>query len=409
MLHMCLNIGFESSMEKYEIFMWPVKLFSKTFGIFSINMIFNDFHWIVSVFLLLSCLICIIIPPRIICQMDKWCSELSTILTGVCIKVVAVTAFFSRIGAIYKGKIKFAKYKAAIDAFELYTLTLPDETRRFNNFCLALFYSYLVVILPVYVVRLCYIYLDDQYTFKATLMVYYLFTYMQNLGMCCMEFHFIVQCYNLYIKFYGINEQLCQFKTNTEAGYTYDTYKAYPFECTVCSHDPRPGNSTSSRELLFHWIETLRIKHWLVRDAVVKLNDLFGIQLGLSMIMLGLKILFYVYNEIFYHFKPQIFVYVWLLQYSLRIVMITVMADKASVQGTKTKTLITEINNQFLDSVIIEELQIFLNQISSCPIEFTIYDFFTVKTRLIATVIAAGSSCLVILAQFHPRNVNSIY
>lgn len=324
--------------------MLPVKLFWKAFGIFSTDMVFNDFYRITSAVLLSTCFMCIFTPPRIICEMDKWCSEFSTVLKVVCINVVAVTTLLSRIAMIYNGKVKFLKYKAVIDAFESYTPTSPDEKRRSDVFCLALFYSYLALTLPVYMVRLGYIYVDDHFTSKATLIVYFLFTHVQNFGICCMESHFVLQCYNLYMKFHGINQQLCQLKTDTEAGYTYDVHhKSYPFDCAVWSHDLKPENSSCSAEMVFHWVQTLRIKHWLIRDAVVKLNDLFEFQLGLSMVMLGLKILFYVYNEIFYHFKPHIFIYVWLFQFSLRIVMITVMADKVTVQVGITNLIIASL------------------------------------------------------------------
>jgi len=79
-------------------------------------------------------------------------------------------------------------------------------------------------------------------------------------------------------------------------------------------------------------------------------------------------------------------------------------------QALKSKILITDINNRYLDNNTKEEvnlfiqimifiyynlksciyfhwqLQLFLNQISSCTIEFTACDFFTLNTHLITSV-----------------------
>eukprot|EP00102_Acyrthosiphon_pisum_P022150 XP_016659360.1 PREDICTED: uncharacterized protein LOC103309266 [Acyrthosiphon pisum] len=67
----------------------------------------------------------------------------------------------------------------------------------------------------------------------------------------------------------------------------------------------------------------------------------------------------------------------------------------------KSKILITDISNRYLDKNTKEEIQLFLNQMCSCAIEFTACDFFTLNNHLITSAIAAATTYLVILLQFN--------
>ncbi|XP_026813287.1 putative gustatory receptor 28b isoform X2 [Rhopalosiphum maidis] len=152
------------------------------------------------------------------------------------------------------------------------------------------------------------------------------------------------------------------------------------------------------------FLENLKAKHKLVCQAVKNLNNMFGIHLGLSSCALCLYTLFDLYyhmQAIWKHSKYKILVYCWIIQYFVRFLLITVLAHLTTKQALKSKILITDINNRYLDNNTKEELQLFLNQISSCSIEFTACDFFTLNTHLITSAIAAGTTYLVILLQFN--------
>nr|ALV87613.1 gustatory receptor 4 [Drosicha corpulenta] len=70
-------------------------------------------------------------------------------------------------------------------------------------------------------------------------------------------------------------------------------------------------------------------------------------------------------------------------------------------QGVKTRYTVSALNNRFLDPNTKEELMLFSNYIANTKIEFTACDFFTLNTHLITSAIAAGTTYLVILVQFH--------
>ncbi|XP_050535005.1 gustatory and odorant receptor 22-like, partial [Daktulosphaira vitifoliae] len=151
-------------------------------------------------------------------------------------------------------------------------------------------------------------------------------------------------------------------------------------------------------------IERLRIRHQFIRTAVSNLNNLYSVQLGLSICVLCAMMLFDIYSETFREndtSKSFIFVYGWSIQYSFRFVTIVLIAHVTTKQAHKTKTILADLNNRYLDNITKEEIQLFLNQISNNSMELTACDFFTLNTRLITSTIAAGTTYLIILFQFH--------
>ncbi|XP_015369092.1 PREDICTED: gustatory receptor for sugar taste 43a-like [Diuraphis noxia] len=229
--------------------------------------------------------------------------------------------------------------------------------------------------------------------------------------MYCIEAHFTVLCYIVYQKIVGINNDLMALKINTIVR------NKYPFVSLTGEKYGKTNSTIEYNREVFHSLiagypmidvlEILKAKHKLVSQAVKNLNNTFGIHLGLSLCALCLYALFDVYyhlQAVWKHSKYKILVYGWILQYFVRFLLITVLAHLTTKQALKSKILITDIDNRYLDNNTKEELQIFLNQISSCTIEFTACDFFTLNTHLITSAIAAGTTYLVILLQFNSSN-----
>lgn len=79
-------------------------------------------------------------------------------------------------------------------------------------------------------------------------------------------------------------------------------------------------------------VELLRIKHWLTRQALELINELFGMQMGLSVILLWVMAVFDVYYEIYRNSPTKILVFGWLLQYSFRLFMIILFAHHTTKQ-----------------------------------------------------------------------------
>lgn len=79
-------------------------------------------------------------------------------------------------------------------------------------------------------------------------------------------------------------------------------------------------------------VEILRIKHWLIRQLADTLNNLFGVHMGLSVFYLWAVMLFDMYYKMFDKNPSETLVYAWLLQYSLRLLMIILMAHYTTKQ-----------------------------------------------------------------------------
>ncbi|KAL5234061.1 hypothetical protein ACI65C_001471 [Semiaphis heraclei] len=322
-----------------------------------ISVAHNNWQKIYSMLLIMSCVYVFYTTPQIVCILEGNCDDsLSTFVKGMFARLVALTCMISRCVIFVKGKTQLA-------------------------ICILL-------TVPVNVCRLWILYDVAKQTVPFVALVY-----VQNFSMYCIEAHFTVLCYILYQKIVGINNDLMALKVDTIVR------NKYPF---VSLTGEKYGKNNSTNEYnreVFHsliagypmidFLENLKAKHKLVSQAVKNLNNTFGIHLGLSLCALCLYTLFDLYyhlQAVWKHSKYKILVYGWILQYFVRFLFITVLAHVTTKQALKSKILLTDINNRYLDNNTKEELQLFLNQISSCTIEFTACDFFTLNTHLITSV-----------------------
>ncbi|VVC31514.1 7TM chemoreceptor [Cinara cedri] len=391
-------------------------------GIFTVDLSYKKFQCIWSVLLMATCVYNFSVATQILCKMDQWCTIFSTPMVAMYDWVLACTTLLSRITIMVQSKRNFVKYKATVKAFEVYSPTSPAQLKNYELFSLSVVLLCLTVILPANVTRLYYLYYYETRKDRA-LVIYYIFLYMQNLSMCCVETQFVSQCFAVYTKFREINGDLKELKDENNVG-----RGKYPFTMAVVSETPPRakvvGKGVACTSLQGHvcgydmgfyksWfnghpmanaVELLRIRHWLIRHAVETLNGFFGIHMGLSVFVLCVMALLDIYYEIFHDSPSKLLVFGWLLQYSLRIFMIILVAHCTTKQAMKTKSLIALTDNQTLDNNTKEELRLFLNQIDSSSIEFTVYDFFTLNTQVIKSAIAAGTTYLVILMELHTYN-----
>ncbi|XP_050430688.1 gustatory receptor for sugar taste 43a-like [Adelges cooleyi] len=231
---------------------------------------------------------------------------------------------------------------------------------------------------------------------------------------CCLEMHFFILCYIIYQKIQLINVDLTMLRVDT------NITNNYPFLLPSGDRYVKLNivNSFNYSGFKFNgmskacFVRYLRIKYQLTVEAVKNLNDVFGIQLGLFLCTLWLMTSLTMYYDLTRgeHSSydnitiSKIILYGWVLQYTTRFILITLIAHTTTKEACKTKVLITDINNRFLDPGTKEELQLFFNQISSNSMEFTACDFFTLNTHLITSAIAAGTTYLVILLQFNSSN-----
>ncbi|XP_050519914.1 gustatory receptor 68a-like [Daktulosphaira vitifoliae] len=206
----------------------------------------------------------------------------------------------------------------------------------------------------------------------------------------------------LHSRFEAINEQLSAIASNwnfkNEALFKKKTCRAFLSELSY-------GHKLSDS------IEMYRYCYGQFCDMIDLINSIYQIHLLGTISSCFLKILFNIYFAIFGYVtrvnnSPNkrdklIGSILWCIYYSLRFLTIVWVSDTTTKQAVATKTLITDINNRYLDRSTKEELRLFLSQITSRAIEFTAYDFFSLNTHLITSAIAAGTTYLVILIQIH--------
>lgn len=153
--------------------------------------------------------------------------------------------------------------------------------------------------------------------------------YLHNWRICSTEIHFVVHCIGLYQKFQSINEEIITLKLKTILKNKYlDVLQSGGLSNnnTLVNLETH-GVFTSILIInkLANHVELLRMKHKFVRGIVVELNDLYSIQLGLSIYLLFIMTLFDIYGELSVEFnvtKTYALLYGWLLQYLFRFCVI---------------------------------------------------------------------------------------
>ncbi|KAL4148323.1 hypothetical protein QTP88_002592 [Uroleucon formosanum] len=360
-----------------------------------------------SMLLVVSSLYVFYATPQIVCILENNCdNSISNVIKGMFARLVALTCMISRCVIFLKGESQMVMYKKNVDDFHVFTPMTSSETDGLKKMSFWALLCCILLTVPVNVCRLWILYYIAKQTVPFVTLVY-----IQNFSMYCIETHFTVLCYILYQKIVGINNDLMAFKINTIVRNKYPfvslTGEKYGKNDSTIEYNQEVFHSLIAGYPMIDVLENLKAKHKLVSQAVKNLNNTFGIHLGLSLCALCLYTLFDLYYHlegIWNHSKYKFLVYAWILQYFVRFLFITVLAHITTKQALKSKILITDINNRYLDNNIKEELQLFLNQISSCTIEFTACDFFTLNTHLITSAIAAGTTYLVILLQFNSSN-----
>ncbi|XP_060854748.1 uncharacterized protein LOC132932403 [Rhopalosiphum padi] len=378
---------------------------------------------IYSVILFTTFIIIAIMTPYVTLEFDDWSTALSTSMSQLICITVNISSFISRIIVLYNVKYKkYQKYKTTLEGFEIYIPMNTVALKHIKYFSFTVIFLCLITILPINSLKLFYLF--HNHTNLILMTTYFFLYYVHNLSMAFTELHFAIQCFVVYTKYRDINEELIQI--NDEHNF-YNFNVRYPF---IASQMATPGKSddpTQPRVIIYekdfycskdkisplaNTIEVLRIKHWLIREAVNDLKYLFDFQISLSMICIITSTLLDIYTHGFYSnpyyslfnkpvFRSSILFCGWMLQYSFRFCIIVITAHTATKQAVKIKKYITEMNNRYLDLSTKEELHLFYNQLSICSPQFTVFKIFTINNGIITSAMAAGSTYILILVQIH--------
>ncbi|XP_060880572.1 uncharacterized protein LOC132952314 [Metopolophium dirhodum] len=345
-----------------------------------------------------------------ICSLSECKNPVKTEVLAMFSRSIAIACLLCRITIMYKSKSDFPDYVKKVEDYELYFPVNISQKRHIRFIAMAIISSYIVIILPINVLRIYLIYTNYG---KIHTMFFYTMMYVHNWSICTTEIHFIVRCVGLYQKFQSINEEMAALRLKTIAGNRFPVVlrqgerrghdnALFIGLDTLGSGSPLSVSSNGYQPA--DRVELLRMKHQFVRGTVVELNDLYGIQLGLSICLLFIMTLFDIYGEVSVESnvtKTHVLLYGWLLQYSFRFCVIVLTSHVTTTQAHRPKMIITDINNRYADNSTKKELELFLCQLSSRPVEFTICDLFTLNIRLITSALVAGTTYLILLLQFH--------
>lgn len=266
---------------------------------------------------IVACLFNIALSPYCMCVMESCHEHDLTVLVRVktvmpqtvavvCLVIQAKTMFHSANG-------EFREYE---DRAREYDACFPDRVGG-AYFVAFIVSAYVVTILPINAYRLYLIHRDVR---DHTVTAFFVLLYLQNLCTCSMEIHYLARCSRLYRRFCRINEDMSTLKLATVAANRYPSVLLQ----SVNGHDDdsRRRGTTSGTGPTAGDIELLRMRHQCVRDAVGDLNDLYGVQLLLSLCILCLMTVIDTYGEMFHKYSlaiSQAFLYVWLTHYSFRL------------------------------------------------------------------------------------------
>lgn len=315
---------------------WP-NLFWNTFSVTSVDLSFNKWQFVYSALIIITCIYNCYVTPTIVCLLEGNCdSSLSGVIKGLFLRVVASTCLISRFAIIIKGNDNLVQYKRNLEKFHIFTPMTHCEIKLLNKLSSQLVICCLLLTIPVNVLRMWSLFFRSNFA-----VISFMLMYVQNLSMYCIETHFTILCYVLYQKFVGINRDLTALKIDTVMRNKYPfisqtaTGERHGINRKTVEYNGEILNSLIAGNSMTNFVEELKIKHRLVREAVKNLNDLFGIPLGLSVCSLCLYAMF----DLYYHMigamnpsKSKILIYGWMLQYTVRFGTVTILSHLTTKQ-----------------------------------------------------------------------------
>lgn len=285
---------------------------------------------VISIILILSCVYNYIKSSYFMCKLEK-CSN---VIMALFPRTIAIACVISRIVVIYNSFSAIFKYDNKIEVYEHHFPVQADKTIYRYIFIAVIVFFCFILIIPINLYRLYLIYYNIQ---DNALIAFFCFMYLQNINICVTEIQFILYCFGLYQKFQSINEDMSVLRSKTIV------MNKYPL--ILKSDQPHSNHadsafnnysSSSMKECTFvNSIELLKMRHKFVSNSVADLNDLYNIQLTISLSTLLLMMLIDIYDVISMNFnstKSEIQLCVWLIQYSFRFCMILLITNATTRQ-----------------------------------------------------------------------------
>lgn len=280
-----------------------------------------------------------------ICIMETNCNKsfVSAHVKTIFPRTVAIVCLVSRMKILlHQIKNNYTLYGIKVDEYETYFPNGSGETRAYKTFVSLIVFAYALIVLPTNVTRVYLVY-SDLHGRDYTPAIWFILLYVQNWDLCSTEMQFVARCFGLCQKFRRINDDMTALRSETIFTNRYplvlqlqsvtkrgcsDRERNDSYDVTLSPHRI-VASTTASR------IELLRMRHQFVRDVFRDLNDLYGVQLALSLCALFLMTLTVSYGEYFRKYSRSWYsslFYVWLLQFFFRFCSIVLTAHFTTKQ-----------------------------------------------------------------------------
>lgn len=300
--------------------------------------------------LLTTCVFNFVTAPLVLCLMDGGCAEVSvTSLRGMYARTIAGACFASAVALLCKCGATMPVYVQTVDAHDVYAPTTVAERRDRALFCGLYVGLCMSVTLPINALRLSLLFANRS---EPVVLVFFVFMYLENVAMCLGETCFVALCHTLGNKFLEINRDLQRLGEEMvgacdDAAAAGKSMTAALFATTVRATATAAAGGRRvtyggdfyggpGKQSMANAVEVIRIRHQLIRDAMAVLVDLYGLPVGLSLFTLGVMTLFDIYYQVSdvmgADSRLMIFIYMWLLQYTIRFSAIVVTAHNAIKQ-----------------------------------------------------------------------------
>lgn len=305
----------------------------------SLIKLYNCIKIVFSILLLLSCIHNCVYAAYIVCLLEICNSSTSKMVWALFPRVVATTCMISRFMIIYNNINEISKYKTKIKNYELHFPVNTQQENFHRFFIIILTTTCIILILSTNIYRIILLYYHVK---RIEIIILHLLMYVQNFSMCVTELQFVGYCFGLFLKFKSINEEMSIMKLKTINANKYplilkpDDHIISHCVGLDCNDDlcwrikvqPVAGNT----------VELLKMRHQFVSNAVKFLNEMYGIQLGLSLCTLFLMSLFDIYDVVSGDFNvstTNVLLYGWVMQYSFRFCMIVLIPHATTKQVIK--------------------------------------------------------------------------
>lgn len=302
---------------------------------FNSNKLLSCLEIVFSITLAMTCVYNYFQAPIFVCILDKCNNTMMKTINAMFPRLLAVTCFISKIMVMIKNVSSTPKYNQKINEYEKYFPINDTKKKSHRLFNISIIIAYIVITCPIHILRL---YLIHGLLKNINLTLIYAIMYVQNLSICLTEVYFIKRCYVLNQQFQLINDEMDDLRLETII------INKYPI---VLQNEERSSHfigmgstdtffsSKINSHPLASRIEQLRMRHQFVRSILSDLNELYSIQIGMSLSYLFFFSLFDIYGELFSKNKKtnlKIIIFGWLLQYSFRFFAIILTTHSTTKQ-----------------------------------------------------------------------------